>query len=110
MFYPYLASFDIQRSVALIRCPACSTEIEIAKVDLGDDWIVFCPKCGAVFGVVPKVRFRNYVGPKWYVGKPIKAPAYCDFVVWERLKDETLNVFSWHGWVDPDTRAVVQVG
>lgn len=108
----YVAAFDIKKADAIVACPACSCEITADREDItSGDWVVFCPRCGAAFGVVPLERYRKYVDASWHQGPPNGAPAYCDFVVRTVNPDRgSVTETRWHGWVDPDTRKVVQVG
>lgn len=108
----YVAAFDVKKADAIVSCPACSTEIEIGRDDIQrNDWVCHCPKCGGVFGVVYPDRFRRYVADAWHKGEPTGPAAYCDFVVMRPMDSQGYRTFfRFHGWVDPETRAIIQVG
>lgn len=108
----YVVAYDIRQPDAIVKCPACQKEMTIDRESIDkNDYAHVCPACGAVFGVVSNDRFRRYVAGKWHAGKLSGPAAYCDFIV--RQPDPatgTIRIYRWHGWVDPDSREVVQVG
>jgi hypothetical protein len=104
-----LAAYDVRKPDALVACPACSREQEIAKEKLDSGlWTMGC-RCGAVFGFVTPAGFSVYVKREWDTSKAPR-PTYVDFVVVEKDAAGTTCAYRWHGWVDADSRRIVQEG
>lgn len=109
----YISMYDVRKEYAIVTCPACLVEIVVGRdeIDL-NNWVCHCAKCGAVFGVVDDTRFHRWVANKWHNGDPTGPLHYCDFFVFRRLAPESgdRTISRFHGWVDPNTRGVVQIG
>ena len=86
------------------NCPGCSEDVEGIQTKVAG--VVLCPICEAVFGTC-------YLGESYQFVRPLMEEAddsmensrYYDFTIigpegFERR----------HGWFNPDTRLVVQVG
>ena len=108
----YLSRYVKTEKTALVSCPACGKEHDLAREAVDkDDWVVLCSGCGGTFGVVPEVLFGVYVKDRW-TKKKNPVTVYVDFVV-HRLTaagDGSRKVRRFHGWVDLYSREIVQVG
>jgi hypothetical protein len=108
----YLAAYDIRQPDAIVKCPCCNREQTIDRESIdNNNWIAHCG-CGAVFGVVAPERFAKYVSMDWFKGNtPNGTIAYCDFIIREvNTANGLIIIRRWHGWVDADSRQIVQVG
>ncbi len=105
----YLRGFNVEYPFAVVECPACGRPHEVKKEDWTTKaWTVTCEACGGLFGAVTPVEFRRHVHNSW-TEKKSPEPVYVDLYVVE-LKDGGVFFSRWHGWVDRETRAVVQIG
>jgi len=78
------------------NCPCCgSTEKRNTNVSG-----VFKCSCGAIYGECNKAEADQFVGSKWYKGQ-CEAPEYVDLII---------DGSRFHGWVEPATKKIVQVG
>jgi hypothetical protein len=89
-----------------IQCPACnSTRIALGKVRIS---VHECRKCGAVFGDCYKGDSYTIVLPYFHTDPASVAPEaarYYDLTVLGSAGIERR-----HGWFDPDTKRILQVG
>jgi hypothetical protein len=111
MFLIYIAALDDKKRDAVVKCPACSSEGMIGADEVrSTNWVACCGRCGAMFGVIPPERFETYVlKSTWFKGSSEKV-TYCDFLVVKVTPTGSGTHFRWHGWVDADTRQIVQEG
>lgn len=84
-----------------MSCPCCNSHKSIPESNHG---IQSCCKCGAVFGQCYLGESYNIVFPYWHKGNPIDV-RYFDLVC---LGSQ--GIVRRHGWYDPVSRRVLQVG
>ena len=87
------------------RCPACDHKRGLRPID-GSITIRTCPKCGAIFG-------QCYLGESYEIVLPYMHPdppppeecRYFDF-----LTIGSRGIDRRHGWYDPRTKLITQIG
>jgi hypothetical protein len=110
MLFLYLAAYDAKKADAIVACPACSCEVGIDRAQLeSNKWVVGCPRCDAIYGVVNAPMFSVYVKDVWALGPKSGVVSYVDMIIQRDIGGQ--KAFTrWHGWVDKESRKVVQVG
>ena len=83
------------------HCPTCGRR----GLKAVGDAVRTCPKCGAIFGQCSLDESYVYVRPRYILRTSPAEWRYFDFLIVEG--DE---VYRRHGWYDPATRCITQIG
>jgi len=85
------------------RCPACNGK----RQNPTRHTMVFeCRRCGAIYGDCTKGESYEIVLP--YMAEAEVAPEHCRYYDFTVLGSD--GITRRHGWFDPETRRIVQVG
>jgi predicted Zn finger-like uncharacterized protein len=99
-----------------VVCPACGERQLVFRSDFeAMRWRVRCARCGATYGAVSQAIFRELVHAEWTDQKKGADIDYVDvFIVRSGYltqgRGSEIAIQRWHGWVDRESRKIVQEG
>ena len=101
-----LEAIEAARASGKVLCPCCCGENHKGSFLYGSK-VREC-SCGAVFGTCDRLIYRELVSGRWAANGEESSPELMQFVSLEYT--EAGKPVYFHGWVNRETRNIVQVG